>query len=94
MELLAETSRTLFPPVHDDRHTTNSFGVFSQDFAPLSTTTTHARVEGVVWFFSNLTQSTRNNLELGVWSNGDVFLLNSNVAWTPTFSNGRMGGYI
>jgi hypothetical protein len=44
--------------------------------------------------FSNLTQSTRNNLELGVWSNADMFLLNSNVAWAPTFSNGRMGGYI
>jgi hypothetical protein len=51
------------PPVHGGSNTTIVVGVVSQDVAPLSTMAmARTRAEGFVGF-SNLTQSTRNNLE-------------------------------
>jgi hypothetical protein len=63
IELLAETPRALFPPVHGGGRDTNMVVTVSQDSRPLGTLmTTHARAEGLCGF-TKLAQLTRVHLE-------------------------------
>jgi hypothetical protein len=52
IELLTETARALFPPVHGDGCDTNSVVTASQDHRPTRYNYNRSRKrQGIVWFF-------------------------------------------